>query len=434
MIITLPAQQSSAQEAGDPGRDYFVSASVNNTAPYVGQSFIYTLQFYARILPGDVSEELPQFMNFWLGSIRRNDDRRVTLDGNQYILTEFIAELAGLHAGPTTIDAARIIVPETPFRSGSELTSEAIALDIRELPPGAPPEFSGAVGQIDVAFELGSNQTTAGEPISLAVKISGAGELARLPAPQVGPISGWRIYRNPPSYDYNNLSGLAFGEKRFEWLLVPFTTGSQTLPAVAYTYFDPIAEAYRSIESPAYTIEVFPGDSSDSQPGTADEQAPVIVQPIGPLLHNPGGIQNAPPAGAWVGPAVLVFVTIAWTMSRRFLERRHIRARRSGAKERALQRLGRLNALDPMTRHEAILQVVRSYVADCTGRRVAESPPALLKTLKAHNNHLTAVEDLYTRLSVIDGRRYAPAPALADVTIDTEIIAQLIADLDTSWR
>ena len=435
IILVVFSYNATAQENSDPGRDYFVTAFVNNDAPYVGQSVRYTFQFYARVVPGNITEELPPFINFWLGSIQRAEDRRVTVDGNQFILTEYTAELTGLRAGVTVIDAARIVVPETPFRAGAELTSDALTLTIRELPPNAPDGFSGAVGQLDIAFELDSTQTSTGEPIRLSARISGAGDLARLPAPEIDPVDDWRIYRNPPTYDYNNLSGLAFGEKRFEWLLVPHETGSHTLPPIIYTYFDPQAEEYRRFESPAYTIEVFPGESSDPQRGLLTvEQAPAYLQSIRALAHNPAGLRSSPPLWAWVGPGALIILAVAWTTQARLVDRRRKRTRRLHAKERALQRLSRLRQLETKPGQEATLQIVRGYIADCMGRSVPNSVPTLIKILKSQNANIAAIEGLNSKLSTISGRRFAPDHAKEAMTIEIEKIAQLITDLDHSWR
>src|SRR5437764_3384124 len=67
-----------------------------------------------------------------------------------------------------------------PFGSAGERTelpikSQAVTLDVKPLPPNAPPSFSGAVGNFTMAVDAKPKNVQAGDPITVTATISGRG-------------------------------------------------------------------------------------------------------------------------------------------------------------------------------------------------------------------------------------------------------------------
>src|SRR5690625_7202934 len=64
-----------------------------------------------------------------------------------------------------------------------ELESPPIQIDVRPLPAGAPPRFTGAVGDFDVNFMTSSPRVSQGEAVHMLVNIHGTRTLALIAQP-----------------------------------------------------------------------------------------------------------------------------------------------------------------------------------------------------------------------------------------------------------
>src|SRR4051812_10911291 len=75
--------------------------------------------------------------------------------------------------------------------------SEPITLEVKPLPPKAPPSFVGAVGNFTMATEAKPKNVGVGDPITLTTTIAGRGNFDRMNGPILEDENGWHKY--PPS-------------------------------------------------------------------------------------------------------------------------------------------------------------------------------------------------------------------------------------------
>ncbi len=78
-----------------------------------------------------------------------------------------------------------------------EIKSEPVALEVKPLPPKAPPSFSGAIGNFTMSTDANPKSLQVGDPITVTTAISGRGNFDRVNAPVVEDERGWHKY--PPS-------------------------------------------------------------------------------------------------------------------------------------------------------------------------------------------------------------------------------------------
>src|SRR5262249_5746996 len=57
--------------------------------------------------------------------------------------------------------------------------SEPLAIDVRDLPKGAPPDFNGNIGELKVSAAASQTKIPAGTPFTLTVRLEGHGYLPR---------------------------------------------------------------------------------------------------------------------------------------------------------------------------------------------------------------------------------------------------------------
>jgi hypothetical protein len=150
-----------------------------------------------------------------------------------------------------------------------EINSEPVAFEVKPLPQNAPPSFSGAIGNFTMTTEAKPKSVQVGDPITVTSTISGRGNFDRVNAPAVEDDRGWHKY--PPSSKFKNDDEVGIsGTKTFEMVLSP-NEKKQSIPLLAFSYFDPAKEQYVTLRSDPIAIDV--------QGGAVPAPAPVVSQP-----------------------------------------------------------------------------------------------------------------------------------------------------------
>jgi len=135
-----------------------------------------------------------------------------------------------------------------------EIRSEPVALEVKPLPPNAPPSFSGAIGNFTMSTDAKPKDVQVGDPITVTTEISGRGNFDRVNAPAVEDERGWHKYPPSSKFKQDDEVGIS-GTKTFETVLSP-NEKKQTLPLLAFSYFDPVKEHYVTLRSEPVAINV----------------------------------------------------------------------------------------------------------------------------------------------------------------------------------
>ena len=136
------------------------------------------------------------------------------------------------------------------------------ALKVLELPAvGRPAGFSGAVGVFTVSSELSAASCTAGDPLTLRLKITGTGNFDRVSSAMLGQVNGWKTYHSTAKFTPADSAGYS-GEKEFEQAVIPMLPGRQTVPALAFSFFNPDTRRYETKTSAPLSLEVAPTPAS----------------------------------------------------------------------------------------------------------------------------------------------------------------------------
>ena len=154
------------------------------------------------------------------------------------------------------------------------LKADATPVTVQPLPADdRPANFSGAVGQFQVASELTPAAGAVGDPLTFKLTVSGRGNLSRVSPDALQDSAQWRVYRADSKVTADDDSGLQ-GFKTFSQPVVPLQAGQLELPGLSFSYFDPEAERYVTRETPALKVRVTPGAAS-IQPAAALQAGPL---------------------------------------------------------------------------------------------------------------------------------------------------------------
>jgi hypothetical protein len=151
-------------------------------------------------------------------------------------------------------------------RQEIDVESKPVTLEVKPLPPNAPPEFSGAIGMFTMQAEAKPKSVQVGDPITVTANISGRGNFDRVTAPVLEDEHGWHKY--PPSANFKQDDDVGIsGVKSFETVLTP-NESKKAVPPSVFSFFDPINEKYVTLRSDAIPVKI-EGDAIASTPAVA---------------------------------------------------------------------------------------------------------------------------------------------------------------------
>lgn len=125
-----------------------------------------------------------------------------------------------------------------------------------------PADLAAAVGSGPTARELRLawlgpvSPLRVGVPSTIELLISGAGNIALWPAPEVEWPAGLRVYPERTTERSHPSNGLLGGEKRFRFTVVSDSAGVFLLPRVRYPFFDPAAVKAMAAQAVPFPLPV----------------------------------------------------------------------------------------------------------------------------------------------------------------------------------
>ena len=276
---TTPISVSVSEEPpADSGRrDVYVTASVSTDSPWMGQQIIYTFRLFNAVQVADAKFQAPEFDGFHAEEIDDRKSYRTVVNGREFIVTEVTFILVPVKAGALIIEPAvlqvgvvqrrrrpRPFAGMDAFFGRSEMTTRVLKTDpqtvsVRGLPKRPPgTSFSGLVGRFDIRAALDKTDLQVGDSITLAITISGSGNVMDAIAPKIPAPADFKSYAdNPEETIQKDASGIA-GSKTFRTALVPVQPGQYRIDPVSLTYFDVDQGDYRTLTSTAFDIHVSP--------------------------------------------------------------------------------------------------------------------------------------------------------------------------------
>ena len=338
------------------------------------------------------------------------------IDGIAYDL--FVAHQVVFPLLPGTIVIPRAMLKYTTplalqFFSQEErfaLTSQAETLVVQPLPTaGRPADFSGAVGTgLRVERRIDPPSAHRGEGVAVELIISGLGNTALWPPPEIRWPRTARAYSDRVDEQVETAQGRVGGAKTFRYLVVPDSVGPLTLPSVNYSYYDLATRSYRVAGVAAASLPVAEGGES----AAAAALPPELLPAGGPaLVHRIAGVL---PDWLWV---VVILLPPLVVLGRGWRPRRRTR--------RVVPETGGLREAE-----EELDAVVRGLVPDPDLR----SRTGLAAAVRAAGADADTAWRLAAAREQLLARRYGRATSSADDLALAEEVHQVIGRLGASLR
>jgi hypothetical protein len=270
----------------------FVHLTIPARAMYVGESVPVDIEVGLR--PGLVTSlnGLPTLKgsDFTFNNLSKKPERREeTIDGGAFVLLTWHSALAAVKPGDfvlsaeapltakvSTLSAAdRAVASRLAFPllqsmysgiAAKEITIESSPSRLKILPlptEGQPQDFSGAVGDFRVSSDVSPASVAAGEPLTLHLHVSGAGNFDRVDSTMFDHLDNWKTYPAKSSFVPSDAVGNE-GEKVFEQPLIAAQPGEQSIPGLEFSYFNPNTRQYERAQTLPIEVTIAASLASDS--------------------------------------------------------------------------------------------------------------------------------------------------------------------------
>lgn len=280
-VVTLNVM-AGGDASGSKKGPVFLTAALGSQKAYVEQQIPYTLKLHLRANVSDISLDLPETHELTFRQLEKPKEYQAVYHGVSYRILEVSYGVMPLKPGRFRIPPARMGLTvysgrkrtprglfDDPFfggalRSGRPMTvsSEPLALEVLPFPEKEKPvSFSGLVGRFTIEGNLSGSEVHVGDSVTLTLRLSGKGNVNRLPDLKMPPLDHLKTYADEPVFKTRAGADGLTGSKTMKWALVPDKEGRYTIPPFTISYFDPETETYRTQKTQPPALKVLPGET-----------------------------------------------------------------------------------------------------------------------------------------------------------------------------
>lgn len=297
--------------------DLFLRASLDRDDLYVGEQATLSLYIYSRVDLSSVDAvTMPKLEGFWTEEVESPTQltgEQKVVDGipyRAYLLRR--RALFPVKAGTLTITPAEADITTGFLFAGHRVhrVSNGLKVKVRPLPPGAPPNISNAnVGSWRLSLDVSQTRVELGQPITVKVILEGVGNVKNVTPPKLTGPAAMKIYEPSTTDKLTPNRNRIQGRRVVEYLVMPQRTGTFTLPALQFPYFDPTRRQYDvartdpvtvTVEAGAGGVSALPSTMTPAQVAdAANEQKNVLTA---------GGLRPVRYSAHFVGPSQPVWM------------------------------------------------------------------------------------------------------------------------------
>ena len=309
--------------------------------------------------------------------------------------------------------------------------------------PAKPLGFSGGVGRFNITASLSSKEVKAGSPITLRVVVGGTGNLKLIKQPVVEFPKGFDKY-DPKVTDKTKLTNAGIGGNMvYDFLVVPRNQGKYTIPAVSFIYYDVDANAYKTLHTQSFVVNVTPGDGKGTTE-SFDKMADNDIRSIkgGASTNATGGKIFFDSVAYWVCLLVplLAFVILLIVFRRRAIENGDVvKMRGKRANKIARKRLKRASKLmfehNTAEFYDEILRTLWGYVSFKLNMPVESlSRDNIREKLAQRGVGEDIIDKFMSALEECEYERYAPGDEAGNMEKTFQSAMTAIVDIEDVMR
>ena len=301
-IKVLPPDQSAGQSNGRGGvssarnqanagkitdKELFITATASKSKVYEQEAILLTYKIYTQVNLTQLHGDMPDLKGFHTQEVELPSQKQWSLEHyngknynttvySQYVL--FPQQPGKLEIPSITFEGtiSQLVASDDPFdaffNGGSNyinikknIVTPKLTIDVKELPAGKPANFSGGVGEFTLSSSISTQELKTNDAVTIKLVISGTGNMKLINTPEVGFPQDFEIYDPKVDNKFNLTREGLTGTKVIEYLAIPRHAGTYTIPAIEFSYFDLKSQAYKTLKTDSYTLNVAKGEGNADQ-------------------------------------------------------------------------------------------------------------------------------------------------------------------------
>jgi hypothetical protein len=269
-------------------RNLFVKVTVDRTECYVGEPVVATYKLYSRLESRSDIIKNPGFYGFAVFdmiNLQDNVTGTEIINGRAFdVHTVRQVQLFPIREGTFTVDGMEIrnrvefsrnrvtrnseeqvvegmLGQDETAGNGdtyeSNISSTAVEIKVKPIPvKERPAEENGAVGHFSIQASLIKNAFPQNEQGYLDISIQGSGNLIQVNSPQLRWPAGFEAFEPSVIDSLDKSRSPLSGKRTFRFPFTCASTGNFTLPAVAFSFFDPDSGKYKKVVTQPLSVLV----------------------------------------------------------------------------------------------------------------------------------------------------------------------------------
>ena len=444
------------------GSDLFIKVSASKKRVHEQEPILLTYKVYTQVdltqlegkmpdLKGFHTQEvpLPQQKTFHTETVNGRPYKCVTW--SQYVMYPQMTgrlEIPSITFKGIVVQQNRNVDPmEAFFNGGSgyvevkkDIKAPGITLQVDPLPQ-RPANFSGGVGKFNISASLDKKEVKAGEPITLRVVVGGIGNLKLLKQPVVNFPKDFDKYDAKVTDKTRLTANGVEGNMVYDFLAVPRNQGSYTIPSVELTYYDTGKNAYKTIKTQPFKVEVEKGDGTSAESEDfASQDKDIHTIKLGKAEQHKADEMFFGSFGYWISllMPLIAFVVLLIVFRRRAIENADIVKKRSNrAGKIATKRLRLANKLMLQGKqgefYDEVMRALWGYMSYKLNMPAEKlNRDNIRETLGRHFVDDATIEKFTTALDECEFERYAPGDAAGNMNRTFESAMTAIMDIENA--
>ena len=444
------------------GSDLFIKVSASKKRVHEQEPILLTYKVYTQVeltqlegkmpdLKGFHTQEvpLPQQKTFHTETVNGRPYKCVTW--SQYVMYPQMTgslQIPSITFKGIVVQQNRNVDPmEAFFNGGSgyvevkkDIKAPGITLQVDPLPQ-RPANFSGGVGKFNISASLDKKEVKAGEPITLRVVVGGIGNLKLLKQPVVNFPKDFDKYDAKVTDKTRLTANGVEGNMVYDFLAVPRNQGSYTIPSVELTYYDTGKNAYKTIKTQPFKVEVEKGDgTSGESEDFASQDKDIHTIKLGKAEQHKADEMFFGSFGYWISllMPLIAFVVLLIVFRRRAIENADIVKKRSNrAGKIATKRLRLANKLMLQGKqgefYDEVMRALWGYMSYKLNMPAEKlNRDNIRETLGRHFVDDATIEKFTTALDECEFERYAPGDAAGNMNRTFESAMTAIMDIENA--
>ncbi|HXB44456.1 MAG TPA: BatD family protein, partial [Puia sp.] len=371
-------------------KNLFVKVQVDRNSCYVGEPIVVAYKLYSRLHSESRVTKQPSLNGFSVYDMMDPNSDAASVEnvhGKPFTVhTIRKAQLIPLQAGPVELSQVEVdntvhflklekhprgtsilqslIDQLSEGETGDDvqqhitLTSKPLTITVKPLPEtNKPADYNGAVGHFSMDASMQNKNIAAQDAATLTVTIHGSGNLPVVDAPQVQWPSGVNVYNTTAKEDIDKTVEPMKGSKTFAYVFTPKTSGNYTIPAVQFSYFDPVSSSYKRLQGQPIEFNV----------SAAKKQSPSLFKNILASNSTSTIVRDLKDFfvlhAEWIFAALILFcvATFLWRHNVRSLKKENLLRAEALAQEQKKREItvpvsAGAEAVDPLLRAKRMLE------------------------------------------------------------------------------